>query len=70
MIEVSPAAAVEAMTEVEDEEAMKLFAPGDRVVVNPVQHCNACYACASGHTNLCASLFVPGVTANGGFAEK
>ena len=49
--------------------SMKLFAPGDRVVVNPVQNCNACYACASGHTNLCANLFVPGVTANGGFAE-
>ena len=49
--------------------AMKLFKPGDRVVVNPVQHCNACYACASGHTNLCTNLYVPGVSANGGFAE-
>ncbi len=49
--------------------AANLFKPGDRVVVNPVQHCNACYACASGHTNMCANLYVPGVTANGGFAE-
>jgi threonine dehydrogenase-like Zn-dependent dehydrogenase len=49
--------------------AANLFKPGDRVVVNPVQHCNACYACASGHTNLCANLYVPGVSANGGFAE-
>jgi threonine dehydrogenase-like Zn-dependent dehydrogenase len=49
--------------------SMKLFKPGDRVVVNPVQHCNACYACASGHTNLCSNLSVPGVTTNGGFAE-
>ena len=49
--------------------AMNLFKPGDRVVVNPVQHCNACYACAAGHTNLCANLSVPGVTSNGGFAE-
>ena len=49
--------------------SMNLFKPGDRVVVNPVQHCNACYACASGHTNLCANLFVPGVSANGGFAQ-
>ncbi len=49
--------------------AANLFKPGDRVVVNPVQHCNACYACASGHTNLCANLYVPGVTANGGLAE-
>ena len=43
--------------------SMGLFKPGDRVVVNPVQHCNACYACASGHTNLCANLYVPGVNA-------
>jgi L-iditol 2-dehydrogenase len=49
--------------------SMELFKPGDRVVVNPVQHCNACYACAAGQTNLCANLYVPGVTANGGFAE-
>ncbi len=49
--------------------SMNLFRPGDRVVVNPVQHCNACYACAAGQTNLCANLYVPGVTANGGFAE-
>jgi L-iditol 2-dehydrogenase len=49
--------------------AANLFKPGDRVVVNPVQHCNACYACASGHTNMCSNLYVPGVTANGGFAE-
>ena len=49
--------------------AMGLFKPGDRVVVNPVQGCNACYSCAAGHTNLCDNLFVPGVSANGGFAE-
>jgi threonine dehydrogenase-like Zn-dependent dehydrogenase len=49
--------------------SMALFKPGDRVVVNPVQHCNACYACASGHTNLCANLYVPGVNADGAFAE-
>jgi len=49
--------------------SMNLFQPGDRVVVNPVQHCNACYACAAGQTNLCANLYVPGVTHNGGFAE-
>jgi len=49
--------------------SMKLFAPGDRVVVNPVQHCNACYACASGHTNMCTNLHVLGVDSNGAFAE-
>ena len=50
-------------------QSLGLFQPGDRVVVNPVQQCNACSACAAGHTNLCANLYVPGVTANGGFAE-
>lgn len=46
-----------------------LFQEGDRVVVNPVQNCNACYACAEGQTHLCEKLNVPGVTTNGGFAE-
>lgn len=49
--------------------SMGLFKPGDRVVVNPVQHCNACYACAAGRTNLCANLHVVGVSADGAFAE-
>jgi L-iditol 2-dehydrogenase len=49
--------------------SMKLFKPGDRVVLNPVQHCNACYACASGHTNLCTNLLVLGVDHDGGLAE-
>lgn len=46
-----------------------LFSEGDRVVVNPVQNCNACYSCSAGNTNLCNNMNVPGVTANGGFAE-
>jgi L-iditol 2-dehydrogenase len=49
--------------------SMNLFKPGDRVVVNPVQHCNACCPCASGHTNLCTNVFSPGVNTDGGFAE-
>jgi len=50
-------------------EKLNLFTPGDRVVVNPVQHCNACYACAAGKTHTCENLSVPGVSTNGGFAE-
>ena len=46
-----------------------LFAPGDRVVVNPVQNCNACISCAKGETHLCENLNVPGVSVNGAFAE-
>lgn len=48
---------------------LDLFAEGDRVVVNPVQNCNACYACAAGQTHLCENISVPGVNTNGGFAE-
>ncbi len=46
-----------------------LFKVGDRVVVNPVQQCNACYACAEGLTHTCENLSVPGVSNDGGFAE-
>jgi len=50
-------------------EKLGLFNPGDRVVVNPVQNCNACYSCASGNTNVCTNMNVPGVNVDGGFAE-
>ena len=48
---------------------LQLFAEGDRVVVNPVQHCNACNACNAGQTHECTNSKVPGVTDDGGFAE-
>ncbi len=50
-------------------QSMRIFKPGDRVVVNPVQHCNACYNCAQGKTHMCQNLKVPGVSVNGAFAE-
>lgn len=46
-----------------------LFKPGDRVICNPVQQCNACPACAKGRFNVCPNCFIPGVNANGAFAE-
>lgn len=45
------------------------FRPGQRVVVNPVQQCNACPACADGRFNICPNSDVIGVSSNGGFAE-
>ncbi|TFG65393.1 MAG: hypothetical protein E4H36_00095 [Spirochaetales bacterium] len=48
---------------------MGLFKPGDRVVVNPVQQCNACYDCAAGNSHMCKFLNVPGVSTNGAFAD-
>lgn len=49
--------------------ASHLFKEGDRVVVNPVQQCNACYACARGQTHMCSNLRVLGVSVDGGFAD-
>jgi L-iditol 2-dehydrogenase len=49
--------------------SLGLFKPGDRVVVNPVQNCNACYACAEGNTHCCSNISVNGVSKNGAFAE-
>lgn len=46
-----------------------LFEPGDRVVLDPVQYCNACEICKRGQVNLCEKKTVLGVSADGGFAE-
>jgi threonine dehydrogenase-like Zn-dependent dehydrogenase len=46
-----------------------LFAPGDRVTLDPVQYCNACRICKKGYVNLCEKKTVLGVSTNGGFAE-
>jgi len=46
-----------------------LFEPGDRVVLDPVQYCNACEICKRGYANLCEKKTVLGVSNDGGFAE-
>lgn len=46
-----------------------LFSPGDRVVLDPVQYCNACEVCKRGQPNLCETKAVLGVSTDGGFAE-
>ncbi len=45
------------------------FRKGDRVVVEPVQFCNACRACRMGATYLCYQLKVLGVDLPGGMRE-
>jgi len=49
--------------------SLGLFKPGDRVVFDPVQYCNACDVCYRGHPNLCENKAVLGVSCDGGFAE-
>lgn len=50
-------------------EKLGLFKPGDRVVIDPVQYCNACEICKRGQVNLCENKEVLGVSSDGGFAE-
>ncbi|RJP19214.1 MAG: hypothetical protein C4527_26890 [Candidatus Omnitrophota bacterium] len=50
-------------------EKLGLFQKGDRVVLDPVQYCNACEICKRGMPNLCENKAVLGVSTNGGFAE-
>ncbi len=50
-------------------EKMGLFNKGDRVVLDPVQYCNACEICKRGMPNLCENKQVLGVSTNGGFAQ-
>lgn len=45
------------------------FKKGDHVVIDPVVACGHCYACRKGQPNVCESLKVRGVHADGGFAE-
>ncbi len=47
----------------------KLFKPGDRVVLDPLEYCYACDVCGRGQLNLCENKSVLGVSVNGGFAE-
>lgn len=45
------------------------FQPGDRVVVNPPQPCNACVYCRKTKVNLCEHTKTVGTCVDGGFAE-
>lgn len=49
--------------------ALGLFAPGDRVLANPVQNCNACPECARTQVHLCRNTRVSGVSVDGAFSE-
>lgn len=49
--------------------AVKDIAVGDLVTTDVVNSCGKCYACRTGHHNVCAKLEVTGVHREGGFAE-
>jgi L-gulonate 5-dehydrogenase len=46
------------------------LAAGQRVVVDPVVSCGACYACRVGRSNVCAHIEVFGVHRDGGFRTR
>ena len=45
------------------------FAPGDRVIIDPVLFCGSCFHCRAGQTNLCPEGKLIGRDIDGGFAE-
>jgi L-iditol 2-dehydrogenase len=55
-------------TVIEGDDGQRLTA-GDRVVVDPVVYCGACFACREGRTSLCPNGALLGRDADGGFAE-
>jgi len=50
-------------------EGVTEFAPGDRVILDPVFACWDCPACKAGHTNVCAKVACFGVQMEGGFQD-
>jgi (R,R)-butanediol dehydrogenase/meso-butanediol dehydrogenase/diacetyl reductase len=54
---------------VEVGEGVSRFAPGDRVVVNPLLYCGECPYCKRGHYIMCTKLGTIGFAADGAFAE-
>lgn len=49
--------------------AVKGFAIGDRVVMDPVIYCGECYQCRIGRRNVCKNLKVRSVHVDGGYQE-
>ena len=56
-------------TVIEVGEAVHHVKVGDYVVSDIVNSCGHCYACRTGHPNVCKDLKVTGVHVQGGFAE-
>ena len=48
---------------------VKIFKPGDRVMVHPTEYCGECEACRSGEDNLCLHGRIFGFDTPGGYAE-
>jgi L-gulonate 5-dehydrogenase len=48
---------------------VNLFQKGDRVVMDPVISCGACYQCKIGRSNVCGRLKVRSVHVDGGYQE-
>jgi (R,R)-butanediol dehydrogenase/meso-butanediol dehydrogenase/diacetyl reductase len=59
----------ETFAQVEEAPAGSGFAPGDRVVVEPIQACGECRACRMGGYYLCYKLKILGVELPGGMQD-
>ena len=45
------------------------FAPGDKVVEEPIHHCNECFQCKNGQENVCQNFSITGMHRDGAYAE-
>lgn len=54
---------------VETGEGVKAIKAGDRVVVNPNDHCGVCDYCKRNLPNECSNIIAMGIDSDGGFAE-
>lgn len=45
-------------------------APGQRIVVRPLDHCGHCPACKAGHEHICHNLKFIGIDSDGAFQQK
>lgn len=49
---------------------VKALAPGQPIVVRPLDHCGDCPACNAGHAHICHSLKFIGIDTDGAFQQK
>ncbi len=51
-------------------EGVEGLAPGQPIVVRPLDHCGTCPACAAGHQHICHKLTFIGIDSAGAFQQK
>lgn len=56
-------------TVVEVGDEVSTFEPGDKVVEEPIHHCDSCFQCKNGQENVCQNFSITGMHRDGAYAE-